>query len=189
MKQARSVIHKSLLWLTLVASWLAMPSRADEFTDVNQLVRTNQFAEALVKADSYLVNKPADPQMRFIKGVIQRQLGKQAEAIATFASLTQDYPELAEPYNNLAALYAAQGQLDQARAALEMAIRTNPNYAIAHENLGDVYALLASEAYNKTLQLDKGNTSVPPKLAVIGEILKLNIAGAGQPPVAPASKP
>ena len=189
MKQARSVIYKSLLCLTLVASCLALPSQADEFTDVNQLVRTNQFAEALAKADSYLVNKPSDPQMRFIKGVIQRHLGKQADAIATFTSLTQDYPELAEPYNNLAALYAAQGQLDQARAALEMAIRTNPNYAIAHENLGDVYARLASEAYNKALQLDKGNTSVPPKLAVIGEVLKLNPAIPGQTPVAPAVKP
>jgi len=189
MKQARSVIYKSLLCLTLVASCLALPSQADEFTDVNQLVRTNQFAEALAKADSYLVNKPSDPQMRFIKGVIQRHLGKQADAIATFTSLTQDYPELAEPYNNLAALYAAQGQLDQARVALEMAIRTNPNYAIAHENLGDVYALLASEAYNKALQLDKGNTSVPPKLAVIGEVLKLNLANPGQTPVAPAVKP
>ena len=189
MKQARSVIYKSLLCLTLVASCLALPSQADEFTDVNQLVRTNQFAEALAKADSYLVNKPSDPQMRFIKGVIQRHLGKQADAIATFTSLTQDYPELAEPYNNLAALYAAQGRLDQARSALEMAIRTNPNYAIAHENLGDVYARLASEAYNKALQLDKGNTSVPPKLAVIGEVLKLNLAKPDQTPVAPAVKP
>ena len=189
MKQARSVIYKSLLWLTLAASCLAVPGQADEITDVNQLLRANKHAEALVKADSHLVNKPADPQMRFIKGVIQRQLGRPADAIATFTSLSQDYPELAEPYNNLAALYAAQGQLEQARAALEMAVRTNPNYAIAHENLGDVYALLASEAYKKTLQLDKGNTSVPPKLAVIREVLKLNLANPGLPSVAPAVKP
>ena len=189
MKQARSVIYKSLRWLTLLVSCLALPSHADELKDVNQLVRTNQFTEALAKADSYLVNKPSDPQMRFLKGVIQRQLGKPVDAIVTFTGLTQDYPELAEPYNNLAALYAAQGQLDQARAALEMAIRTNPNYAIAHENLGDVYALLAGEAYSKALQLDKGNTTVPPKLAGIGEVLKLNLANPGQTPVAPAVKP
>lgn len=189
MKHARSVIYKSLRWLTLVAAFTALSSQADEFSDTSQLVRANKFAEALVKVDSYLANKPADPQMRFLKGVIQRNLGKQTEAIATFTSLTQDYPELAEPYNNLAVLYAAQGQYDKARAALEMAIRTNPGYATAYENLGDVYARLAAQAYNKALQLDSGNTLVPPKLALIREVFKPNPANPHPSASTPALKP
>lgn len=151
-----------------VAALLALTSaHADEYDDVNALVRAGRLAEALAKADQYLAGKPRGPQMRFIKGVIQTEAGKPADAIATFTQITQDYPELPEPYNNLAVLYANQSQFDKARAALEMAIRTNPSYATAHENLGDVYAKLASQAYSKALQLDGGNAGVQPKLALI----------------------
>jgi tetratricopeptide (TPR) repeat protein len=156
-------------WLALAAA-LALYGpvvHADDYDDVNALVRAGQLSQALAKADLYLAGKPRDPQMRFLKGVIQSESGKPADAIATFTKITQDYPELPEPYNNLAVLYAGQNQFDKARASLEMAIRTNPSYATAHENLGDVYARLASQAYSKALQLDGGNSAVPPKLALI----------------------
>ncbi len=179
-------MHSTLLatirLLILAGACIAPAAWADEYTDVSQLLRAGKFSEALTKTDAFLSSKPADPQMRFFKGVIQRNLGKQAEAIATFTKLTEDFPELPEPYNNLAVLYAGQNQFDKARAALEMAIRTNPSYATAHENLGDVYARLASQAYNKALQLDAANAAVPPKLALIRELFKPNAK-----PAAPAS--
>jgi tetratricopeptide (TPR) repeat protein len=153
-------------------------AQADEYAEVNRLVRAGQFNEALYKADQYLVGKPRDPQMRFLKGVIQTESGKNTEAIATFARLTEDYPELPEPYNNLAVLYAGQSQFDKARAALEMAIRTNPSYATAHENLGDVYAKLASQAYSKALQLDGSNPAVAPKLSLIRNLFATDARGA-----------
>ena len=63
-----------------------------------------------------------------------------------------------------------------------MAIRTNPSYATAHENLGDIYAKLASQAYNKALQLDAANaTSVKPKLALIRELFSADIAKGAKP--------
>ena len=176
MKHACSVVYKSLRWLTLLGALTALSSQADEYADTSQLVRANKFTEALAKVDSYLASKPADPQMRFLKGVIQRNLGKPAEAINTFTQLTQDYPELPEPYNNLAVLYAGQGLYDKARVTLEMAIRTNPNYATAHENLGDVYVRLASQSYNKALLLDSGNTAIPPKLTLTLEVFKPKLA-------------
>ena len=156
--------------MTLATAMLVTVAHADEYTDVSQLVRSGKLADALVKADLYLAAKPRDPQMRFLKGVIQRDSGKAAEAITTFTRLTEEFPELPEPYNNLAVLYAGQSQFDKARTALEMAIRTNPSYSTAHENLGDVYAKLASQAYSKALQLDNDNQAVPPKLALIREL-------------------
>jgi len=176
MKHARSVIFKSLRWLALLGTLVALPSQADEYADTNQLVRANKFTEALAKVDNYLASKPADPQMRFLKGVIQRNLGQPDAAIATFTKLTEDYPELPEPYNNLAVLYAGQGQYDKARVTLEMAVRTNPNYATAHENLGDVYVRLASQAYNKALLLDSSNNTVPPKLTLTLDVFKPKLA-------------
>lgn len=154
---------------------------ADDYSDVALLAKNGKYSEALSKADQYLSQKPRDPQMRFIKGVVQRDSGKTAEALITFTRLTEDYPELPEPYNNLAVLYASEGQYDKARNALEMAIRTNPSYATAHENLGDVYAKLASQAYNKALQLDSNNTAVPPKLSLIRELFSTNPGSKTKP--------
>jgi Flp pilus assembly protein TadD len=164
---SNQALPTALRWLALVAALWAPVAHADEYAEVNTLVRAGQLAEAMTKADKYLTAKPRDPQMRFLKGVIQTEAGKPNDAITTFTKITQDYPELPEPYNNLAVLYAGQNQFDKARAALEMAIRTNPSYATAHENLGDVYAKLASQAYSKALQLDGGNSAVQPKLALI----------------------
>ena len=109
--------------------------------------------------------------------------------LAPFLKLTEDYPELPEPYNNLAVLYASQSQYDKARAALEMAIRTNPSYATAHENLGDVYAKLASQAYSKALQLDSNNAGVQPKLALIRDLFAPSAKGTRPAAPAPTAAP
>ncbi|WP_372659041.1 tetratricopeptide repeat protein [Hydrogenophaga sp.] len=164
-------------------------AQGDDYAEVNRMVRSGQFSEALVKVDQYLTAKPRDPQMRFLKGVIQTESGKTTDAIGTFSKLTEDFPELPEPYNNLAVLYAGQSQFDKARAALEMAIRTNPSYATAHENLGDVYAKLASQAYSKALQLDAGNTAVAPKLSLIRTLFSADAKGTRPTIVAAAPSP
>lgn len=186
MELSRIRIPRSLGLAVLSLALLAAGAvHADEYGDVNQLMRSGKLTEALNKADQYLAGKPKDPQMRFIKGVVLTESGRTADAIATFQKLTEDYPELPEPYNNLAVLYAGQGQFDKARAALEMAIRTNPSYATAHENLGDVYAKLASQAYTRALQLDASNTQVQPKLALIRELFSV---GARTSAAAPAPR-
>ena len=62
---------------------------------------------------------------------------------------------------------AAAGRYDQARTALEAALRANPQYAVAHENLGDVYARLAEQAWARSLQIDAGNARLPGKLGAV----------------------
>jgi Flp pilus assembly protein TadD len=158
--------------VAVLATALAVPlAQADDYADVSQLLRGGKIQEAMAKAEKYLATKPRDPQMRFLQSVIQTEAGQNADAMATLIQLTQEYPELPEPHNNLAVLYAAQSRLDQARAALEMAIRTKPDYAIAHENLGDVHARLAGQSYARALQLDSANTSARPKLTQIRNLL------------------
>src|SRR4051794_7804633 len=104
-----TVLAHALRLLALACVLLVPPAAlADEYADVNQLLRSGKHAEALAKADQYIAAKPRDPQMRFLKGVVQTQAGRTADAIATFTQLTQEYPELPEPYNNLAVLYAGQ---------------------------------------------------------------------------------
>lgn len=194
MKPISFVLSRTVRLAVLAAVLLAPAAYADDYATVSQLARAGQLTEALAKADAYLVTNPRDPQMRFIKGVILTDEGKTDDAMAVFTQLTQDYPELPEPYNNLAVLYAARSQFDKARAALEMAIRTNPRYAIAYENLGDVYARLAAQSYDKAVQLDATTrASVDPKLALIRRMFpataKTEPAATAAPAGAAASAP
>lgn len=167
----------------LLSALYVAPAFADELSDVNKLVRTGQFGEAMNKADVFLLQHPRDAQMRFLKGLILTEQNKPAEAITAFTKLTEDFPSLPEPYNNLAVLFASSGQYEKARAALEMAIRTNPTYATAQENLGDVYAKLASQAYDKALQLDSANTGAKTKLTLVRTLIG-NTTGGTNPKVA-----
>jgi tetratricopeptide (TPR) repeat protein len=147
---------------------------ADDIQDANKLFKQGQQAQALEKLDAVLASKPKDAQARFLKGLIFTEQGKTAEAIKMFSGLTEDYPDLPEPYNNLAVLYAGQGQYEKAKVSLEAAIRTHPSYATAHENLGDIYAKMASQAYDRALQLDKNNTSTATKLEMIKDLFGSN---------------
>ncbi len=169
---SRSRLLPALLIGALIGLGSANISLAADvaITDIQKMVRQGQNAQALEKVDAYIATRPKDAQGRFLRGIILTELNRNNEAIAVFTKLTEDFPELPEPYNNLAVLYAGQGQYDKARAALEMAIRTNPNYATAYENLGDVYARLAGQAYSKALQLDGSNATVAPKLTLLRDL-------------------
>ena len=147
--------------------------------DITSLLQGSQPEQALKLIDQRLSATPKDPQLRFLQGVAFAMANKNKEAIDTFTQLTKEFPELPEPYNNLAVLYANQNQLDKSRQALEQAIRTNPSYSTAHENLGDIYAKLASQAYSKALQLDGSHAqSVQPKLALIHDLFSTGQAQA-----------
>ncbi|HEX9672007.1 MAG TPA: tetratricopeptide repeat protein [Burkholderiales bacterium] len=166
---------------------VSVPTAAqrDALQEANQLFREGQYERALERVEAHLKTTPRDARGRFLKGLIFAEQRKPNEAIKVFTELTQEFPELPEPYNNLAVLYASQGQYEKARSALEMAIRTHPSYATAHENLGDIYAKMASQAYDKALQIDKANSPLQTKLNLIKDIF----VGSSRPPKPEGTKP
>lgn len=139
----------SLMSLPAHAQTPAPKLVGDGYRNVERLMATHAYAQALTAADGYLAQHATDPQMRLLKSRILTVTGKTAEAKALLQGLVQDYPEIPEPYNNLAALYAAEGDLGMAREALETAVRLHPRYAIALENLGDLYRRMALDAYER----------------------------------------
>src|SRR5471032_1453092 len=174
----------------MLMTLLATPVRADEMADVTKLLRAGKVVEALNKTNESLARHPADPQLRFMKGVLLTEQNKSDEAIAVFTKLTEDYKDLPEPYNNLAVLYAANGQYDKARVSLEKAIRTNPSYMTAYENLGDVYGKMASQAYDKALALGSNNAPVKSRLTLLRNFSSSTGAKVGLPEVtSPAPAP
>jgi tetratricopeptide (TPR) repeat protein len=190
--------RRGLAALFLLALLGLGAARANELQEANTLLKAGQHREALARVNKVLAAKPKDAQARFLKGVILTEQGATREAIDIFTRLTRDFPELPEPYNNLAVIYAAQGQYERARVTLEQSIRTHPSYATAYENLGDVYAKLASQAYDKALQLDKSNTGAQNKLSLVREISsgpaavltkEPAVVAKAEPKPAPASDP
>jgi Flp pilus assembly protein TadD len=142
------------------------------YDEVSRLTRAGQFDEAIARAERYLQTNARDPQMRFLVGVAQNQKGDVAAAQDTFTRLTQEFPELPEPHNNLAVIHAGAGRYDEARTALEAAIRANPRYAVALENLGDVHARLAQRAWQRAQAIDAGNPRLEPKLKAVQGLLE-----------------
>jgi tetratricopeptide (TPR) repeat protein len=189
--QFRILAAELPLWLVLCAAF-AMPAHAataDELSEVTRLHRAGQSAAALERADRVLSAQPKDAQMRFLKSVVLVDLGRAVEAQAILQALVQDYPELAEPHNNLAAIYAAAGDYGKSRAELEETIRLNPSYAPAHENLGDVHALLAAQSYARALRLEPASATLPRKLALVRQLTAISSEPKAAPPqpAAPAS--
>ena len=184
-----SYFSQCIRLIALVAGFFCTSAFADAYGPVNQLLRDGQLKQAMAQADAYLAQNPRDPQMRFLKALIQQDGGQYETAIASYVALTQDYPELPEPYNNVAVLYASRGDFEKARDALEMATRNSRSYATAHENLGDVYARLAEKSYRQALQLDVGNTTLSPKLALIRQLINTPSASRLAPFPGPASLP
>ena len=158
----------------------ARAAEADPLKEANRLLALGKSAEALARVEATLAARPDFAQARFLKGVILTEQNKPAEAIAVFSALTQDYPELAEPYNNLAVLYAAQGDYEGARQSLERAVFVQPGYATAQENLGDIYARLALQAYSRAHELDPNNESAEKKRAVLKQLPAPAAAGSGR---------
>jgi tetratricopeptide (TPR) repeat protein len=181
--------------LVLAFAGAAFAAPADDLREAQKLYAQGRLQPAMERLDAYLKVQPREPQGRFLKGLILTEQKKVNEAIQVFTGLTEDFPELPEPYNNLAVLYASLGNYDKAKSALELAIHTHPSYATAHENLGDIYAQLASRAYDRALQLDKNNTTAQVKLAMVKDIFVAPKAGSAAKPdaakvaKAPAAKP
>lgn len=168
---------------------ISLTAAAAPLQDAQQLIRQGQYAQALEQVDKHLADKPKDAQGRFLRGVILTEMGKTNDAITVFTKLTDDYPELPEPYNNLAVIYAQQKQYEKAKQALEKAIRTHPAYATAHENLGDIYARMASQAYDKALQLDSSNTIAQTKLSMMRDLISVSSRPAAAPVTPPIAAP
>jgi len=156
--------------LLTAASLHAAEPAADPARDIERLYRSGDVALAAQRLEQALAAQPSSPRLRFLKGVMLSEARRDAEAIMVFERLTQDHPDLPEPYNNLAVLHAARGQLDRARELLELALRHDPGYFAAHENLGDVFARLAQRAYEKAGANPRAEPSLQRKLRLARDL-------------------
>lgn len=180
--------HTRRVALAAVLLFSANAVFAGSGDEARALMAQGQYVQALQKLDQQLAKNPQDAEARFSRGIALTKLNRTTEAMKVFTDLTRDYPQLPEPYNNLAVLYAQQGDYEKARDALQAALATHPSYSTAHENLGDIYTALAGASYNRALKLDPSNTSVRAKLGLISQVENPGNASAKATPAAPVAK-
>ena len=137
-----------LLTLAVLALTMAA-AHADEAAEVRALVAGGELGAALLRAERAAAASPRDANLRFLHGVVLMDLGRDAAALDVFTTLSQEYPELPDPFNNIALLRARAGDFEQARQALESALRNDPGHRLARANLGQVHLLLAVQAWER----------------------------------------
>jgi Flp pilus assembly protein TadD len=145
--------------IALAALFTSAAVHAAAVDDAQALWAAGKRDQAILLAETALKTTPDDPRLRFALGTMlleQRQLER---ARAVFTSLTEDYPDLADPYNNLAVIHAARGEYEAARQQLMRALELQPDHAQAQENLGDVLMRLAQQAYERALKQALGDDS------------------------------
>lgn len=167
-----------VLALVFAGPLMAQGTRSNERLEIERLQRAGQTVESMQRLDKALTADPRNAELRFLKAVLLAEAGKGAEAAEIYTRLTQEFPELPEPYNNLAVLQAAQGRLDEAREALETALRNDPGYAVAQENLGDIYVRLAARAYERA---GTANPQVQRKLQLARQLVSPPAAATATP--------
>jgi tetratricopeptide (TPR) repeat protein len=147
------------------------PAVRDGTPEIDKSIEQKNWNDALKQLDTRIASNPRDAQAQFKRATVLAHLNRDDEAISAFVALTQTYPELPEPYNNLATLYAKHGRYTEAREALETAVKANPNYGLAYENLGDLYLRLANSAYQRAHDLGQATGPTQQRLDDIQKII------------------
>ena len=122
---------------------------ADEAAEVRALLTRGELEAALQRAERAAAAKPLDAQLQFLHGVVLMDLQRDGPALEVFTRMSQDYPELPDPFNNIALLHARAGEFELARQALESALRNDPGHRLARANLGRVHLVLAVQAWEQ----------------------------------------
>ena len=161
---------RSLLAL-LAGCMVSLSTVAGTPDEVRALLARGDLASALLRAQAGVAARPADAQSRFVLGVVLMDMGRDSQALAVFTELTQAYPELPDPMNNIALLQARAGQLEAARQSLETALRNDPAHRAARVNLGQVHLMLAAQAWSQAHAAMPADTALLQKLQSVRALL------------------
>ncbi|SEK28699.1 Tetratricopeptide repeat-containing protein [Roseateles sp. YR242] len=156
MPKFHSLLHSCCIVLAALTS-TALHAAALE--DAQALWASGKRDQAIQAAENALKTTPDDPRLRFTLGTMLMEQRQLERARVIFTSLIEDYPDLADPYNNLAVIHAARGEYEAARQSLTRALELQPDHAQAQENLGDVLMRLAQQAYERALKQPLGDDS------------------------------
>ncbi len=149
---------------------------------ISRLIQQGQVDQAMSQLDQ--INGDRDWQVANLRALALARGGQRKKAIRILEKIVADNPPRPEPFNNLAALYANEGQLEKAKSTLEAGLRTDPAYAAVYENLSMVYVEMARNSYIEALKL--GNQRSTPDLKMLAGTQSVDV---NEPVLTEAAKP
>lgn len=137
---------------------------------VEKLLKNGRASQALELADIGIERNSRNAQLRFMRAVALENLGRAEDAAKELRSLISAYPEIPEPYNNLAVIEAGFGNLEESLRLLTRALQINPDFKLARKNIGDVHLALALEAYEASADAFPRNAELQTRLKTLRRI-------------------
>jgi tetratricopeptide (TPR) repeat protein len=173
----------------------AIPAEADKgdprvrFTEAMQLLRDNQIAEAEEALKSLVEDFPEHSGPWTNLGILFARSNRRPQALGAFGKAAQLNPQNKVAFNWLGILHRETGELDRARQSYERALAIDPDYALAHYNLGlllDAHLKRPTDAlphYREYLRLSKNDD-----LKVMAWIAEIEAANPPAPAPATAAE-
>ncbi|MDQ6968399.1 MAG: tetratricopeptide repeat protein [Mariprofundaceae bacterium] len=147
MKVLGSIFY--ILILLFVWSWQVQAESVNDQAKKDLSLGRVAVAEDLL--NKQVQSEPNDYQAWFLLGVAQARTKHFHQAIEAFRQVIELRNDLAEPHNNLAVIYNELGDVKAAVSELEQSLQKHPGYAIAEENIANLYIKLALQYYKKAL--------------------------------------
>ena len=166
MKIVRYIILTTLLSIVCVIN----SSAEITYDKIQLLIENDKHKEALNLTEDYLSRNKSDIKFQFLKGLILARLNRYNDAEKIFYKMAEENPNLPEPLNNLAVIYSIQGEYSKAQEILKKALESNRNYETVYHNLSDLYAKVASRAYNQALGISQSERGPVEKLLFLREL-------------------
>ena len=122
---------------------------------------------ALKQLETRLSTRPDDSRAAYLKGLVLMQLGRSEEAERWYKMMQANFPDLPQPGNALAVIYAGRGDLPAAEAALRALLEKHPDHTSARVNLARLYVQMAQAEYEKALKDTPDNAMIARKLEAL----------------------
>ncbi len=143
---------KNIYSILILLLMLSSPAFAYDVTQAKADLKQGRYTDAIEQLRTLVKNDADNYEAWFLFGVAHVHEQQFHQAIEAFRQVINLRPDLAEPHNNLAAVYNNLGDTKAAVKELEIALEKRPNYTIAEENLADLYIKLALQHYRNTLK-------------------------------------
>jgi len=125
---------------------------ADALNQAKKDMSLGRYATATASLSQLVDKEPSHYEAWFLFGVAHVHQQQYHQAIEAFRQVIRLRPDLAEPHNNLAAVYSNLDDTHAAIKELEIALEKRADYPVAEENLADLYVKLALRHYKNSLQ-------------------------------------
>lgn len=138
---------------------------------VDKLIGRRDYDAALALIAEGLKANPHSAELRFQRCVVYERMGDRERAKNALEQFIRTYPEIPEPYNNLAGIYSREGNLTRAEDLLVQAVALRPDFALAHTNLGNLYLAKAKNAYNTAIKTGGDKQKLKNRVEAVDKIL------------------